>query len=218
MFNSRYGIEQGVLEGEITQMSSIVNFTLHKEVENGDLEEVFPDEIFFYEGAWLFKINGRVYKLPKESYPKYNVGEIVAVAQSYKSLGYQPTDKTPIIRGNKIEFIEFQNHRGWNNKMFVAPNLMPHEIRITNVRIERLQDISDEDCLKVGVVISEPKKGGARMYYPCEYLKSCANKIGWGRVYHTPREAYAVLIDKVSGKVTWDKNPWVWAYDFELVK
>ena len=56
------------------------------------------------------------------------------------------------------------------------------------------------------------------MYYPCEYLKSCANKIGWGRVYHTPREAYAVLIDKVSGKGTWDKNPWVWAYDFELVK
>lgn len=34
----------------------------------------------------------------------------------------------------------------------------------------------------------------------------------------SPREAFSVLIDKVSGKGTWATNPWVFVYEFELVK
>lgn len=37
---------------------------------------------------------------------------------------------------------------GWDNKMFVRAEHMPHRIRITDIRVERLQDISDEDCLR----------------------------------------------------------------------
>lgn len=50
------------------------------------------------------------------------------------------------------------------------------------------------------------------------YAKECANKIGWGLVYDTPQQAYADLIDKISGKLTWERNPYVCVYDFELVK
>lgn len=32
------------------------------------------------------------------------------------------------------------------------------------------------------------------------------------------REAYAALIDKISGKGAWESNPFVFVYDFELVK
>ena len=35
--------------------------------------------------------------------------------------------------------------------------------------------------------------------------------------FHTPREAFAALINRVSGPHTWDCNPWVIAYTFELV-
>ena len=38
------------------------------------------------------------------------------------------------------------------------------------------------------------------------------------RVVYTPREAFAMLIDKVSGRGTWGLNPWVVVYEFELVK
>ena len=103
--------------------------------------------------------------------------------------------------------------------MFVKSELMPHQIRITDVRVEKLQDISGNDCLKEGVVVNEPKiKGGINMYYPCEYLRSCAKEVGWGRVFHTPREAFAHLIYEVSGKDVWAENPYVFVYDFELVK
>ena len=36
--------------------------------------------------------------------------------------------------------------------------------------------------------------------------------------FDTPREAFAALIDKVSGKGTWESNPYVWVYEFELMK
>lgn len=216
MFNDKYGLTKAVLKGRKTQTRRIVNLTLHKEVENDDLEEVFPDEIFFYEGAWLFKINGKVYELPKESYPKYNVGEIVAIAQSYKDAGYEcynyrDTDEYMFFIKEGKDFAV--SPAGVRNKMFVAANLMPHQIRITDVRIERLQDISDEDCLKEGI-IKKWHVPACRNYY---YVPNIEVKTING-VYNTSKKAYAVLIDKVSGKWTWQKNPYVFVYDFELVK
>lgn len=35
---------------------------------------------------------------------------------------------------------------------------------------------------------------------------------------NTQREAFAILIDKVSGRGTWERNPWVVVCEFELVK
>lgn len=96
--------------------------------------------------------------------------------------------------------------------MFVRADLMPHQIRITNVRVEHLQDISDDDCIKEGVVEN------INRYYPCQFLKDCAAELGWGLTYATPQIAYAILIDRTSGNGTWKSNPIVFVYDFELVK
>jgi hypothetical protein len=84
---------------------------------------------------------------------------------------------------------------------------MPHKIQITGVRIERLQDISNEDCLKEGIVAI---KGGFG--------------VGFGENYNvfgeTPREAFAALIDRpgVGRKGLWESNPWVVVYTFKLIK
>lgn len=39
-----------------------------------------------------------------------------------------------------------------------------------------------------------------------------------GFYFDDHREAFASLIDKVSGRGTWGQNPWVVAYEFELRK
>lgn len=36
--------------------------------------------------------------------------------------------------------------------------------------------------------------------------------------YYDIKKTFSKLIDKVSGKGTWDSNPYVFVYDFELVK
>lgn len=206
MFNDKYGLTKSVLEGRKTQTRRFIPkefFTLQWDERDDTLvvENEFGDFI----------------DIRNTKFCMLKVGEIVAVAQNYTACGGFMDDGTP--RWDYISCIVGSKNRGWSNKMFVKPELMPHQIKITNVRIERLQYISDDDCLSEGIVVNEPKiKGGVKSYYPCEYLKSCADKVGWGRVFDTPRKAYAELIDKVSGKGTWESNPYVFVYDFELIK
>lgn len=213
MFNDKYGLTKAVLDGSKTQTRRVITYpkTFHgKDVCGYYVCRRATDraitEVCMYDENESFIDEGQIL-------PKYKVGEVVAVAQSYKDLRYQPTDKTPIIRGSKIEFIEFQEHKGWTNKMFVAPDLMLHEIRITNVRIERLQDISDDDCLEEGI-IKKWHAPACKNYY---YVPGVEVK-GVKDVHDTPQEAFAHLINKVSRKDVWSKNPYVFVYDFELVK
>lgn len=228
MFSDEFMLTQAVLEGRKTQTRQLLTLTLHKKADRGNaLIEVSPSKVFFEDGKWKFVYDDYVFLLPKENYPKYDVAEVVAVAQSYRSIAEELENcknATCAAHYEKnvqkaSEYISWMEHPGFNNKMFVAAYMMIHQIRITDVRVEKLQDISGDDCLKEGVVVNEPKiKGGINMYYPCEYLRSCAKEVGWGRVFHTPREAFAHLINKVSRKDVWSENPYVFVYDFELVK
>ena len=96
--------------------------------------------------------------------------------------------------------------KGSYNKMFVKADLMPHRIRITNIRVERLQDISEEDCIAEGI---QDKTYQETHFY-------CITKDNTR--YVTPIGPYRKLIDKLSGKDTWDRNPLVFVYEFELIK
>lgn len=130
--------------------------------------------------------------------PNYLIGEVVAIAQCYYNVyGYETCISE---RGEKDS--------GIFNKMFVRAESMPHHIKITNIRVEHLQDISDEDCLKEGLIYSPV---GVNHYGFYSQKDNCVY------YFYTPREAFAALIDKVSGKGTWDSNPLVWVYEFELV-
>lgn len=80
---------------------------------------------------------------------------------------------------------------------------------MTDLKVERLQDISDEDCIKEGVLYSDK--------YAMPYgISDSKAPNGVFFYYSTPREAYADLIDRISGRGTWQSNPFVFAYDFEL--
>lgn len=124
-----------------------------------------------------------------------------------KSLGY---DVNSIDRGPNLNIRGLmKDSAGWNNKMFVQADACKHHIEIIDIKVEHLQDISEEDCLKEGV--NEDNKGIQYSFY---------SNIGYCGQYpfNTPREAFAALIDKVSGKGTWECNPFVWAYEFCLIK
>lgn len=148
------------------------------------------------------------------------VGEVVAVAQSYKDAGIEFVPiKQSVLAGKKSD----ARQHGWtkhmaafNNKMFTAADILPNRILITDVRVERLQDISNEDCIAEGVGISATdNRIGTPFSVPFNYYIGKDEK---GYRYSTPREAYAALIDKISGKGVWDSNPYVFVYEFELVK
>lgn len=198
MFNDKYGLTKSVLEGKKTQTRRFIPkefFTLQWDERDDTLvvENEFGDFI----------------DIRNTKFCMLKVGEIVAVAQNYTACGGFMDDGTP--RWDYISCIVGSKNRGWSNKMFVKPELMPHQIKITNVRIERLQDISDDDCLAEGVekIISED---GTPRYYVKDWKGDTI------LATYTPQNAYSFLIDKVGKKGDWDSNPYVFVYDFELIK
>lgn len=232
MFNDKFLLTQAVLDGRKTQTRRIIKSSDAFERVNPDFDWDRED-IKNWENSFTLTVQNMSEEEKKNcfdyllAHPKYKVDEVVAVSQSYCSIADELENCNNASCAahyeknvqKASEYISWMEHPGFNNKLFVAADMMIHRIRITDVRVERLQEITDECCLKEGVVVNEPKiKGGINMYYPCEYLRSCAKEVGWGRVFHTPREAFAHLINKVSKKGTWESNPYVFVYDFELVK
>lgn len=187
MFNDKYGLTQAVLDGRKTQTRRIAY------MPNGFI--IFDDKDFQLKkldnGQALLTLCNNGFETAH-----YKIGEEVAIAQRYSDIAD--------THGQELAQLP-----GWNNKMFVKADLMPHRIRITNIRIERLQDISEEDCLKEGIWRDNNVGFEGTTYW----YHGLANSS-----FRTAKEAYAALIDKISGKDTWEGNPWVFVYEFELVK
>lgn len=184
MFKDKFGLTQAVLEGRKTMTRRIACY--------GEFSEPC---VGFEDDNKCYLYNGMV----KEAVSQYYIGETVAIAQSYKVA--KVTYRSYLIAtDNKGKGYV----KGFLNKMYVRPDLMPHHIRITNIRVERLQDISDEDCLKEGI---RRKKFGDSMHYYFERNKG----------FYSAKDAFSILIDKVSGKGTWNSNPYVFVYEFELI-
>lgn len=211
MFNDRYGLTDAVIEGRNTMTRRLVPGSLTEQwIE-------FVSDAPSVGGVYVHESEKDFYE--RET-PRYKVGEIVAVAQNYFSTYDESKWESGIWYNEFADGSDITNHAGWINKMFVKAEYMPHQIRITGIRCERLQDISDEDCMKEGVV------GGIIGYYvpgiQCkDWSKESYVDTEDGRtwkLFPTPRQAFAALIDKVSGRGTWKSNPWVVVYEFELVK
>lgn len=213
MFNDKFGLTQAVLEGRKTMTRRICKYD--RPDESWDIVfPVFGSKDYDNEGNLVSPLFGAFGWKNKDgdftgwNNPLYKFGEVVAIAQSYRDSGYSPDSLDRHPKDLSVRGL-MKNSAGWNNKMFVKSYACKHHIKITNVKIERLQDISDEDCLKEGII------------HVSTFLGQ--------KIYHTPhvngsylstnvaQEAFAYLIDKVSGKGTWESNPFVFAYEFVLV-
>lgn len=167
---------------------------------------VIPNSVLVNLGVNKHTFEQKKADLIKES--PYNVGEVIAVAQCYQDI--YNTLNTDILRLNVL-----MASAGWSNKMFVRAEEMPHTIRILDIRAEQLQDISEDDCLKEGIEVNPintiKRLYGYEVVYNGPYMGS---KYRW---YGSIRDAFAGLIDRVSGKGTWESNPYVYVYEFELL-
>lgn len=201
MFNEKFGLETAVLNG--TKTMTRRQFYIPKKLQYLYMPD---DTIRIYETQHegdIIQWCDSNENVRMTFYPKYVIGEVVAIAQSYKDCGNMPDygldeDGYPIMPKRSSFF----------NKMFVKADLMPHHIRITDVKAERLQDISEEDCLKEGIVD-----------YGLEYDDYGDPQYGYknSQMFINPIDAFRSLIDKVSGKGTWNIDPYVWVYEFELI-
>ena len=81
-------------------------------------------------------------------------------------------------------------------------------LEITDVRVERLQDITAEDAQSEGVQPIEEDHFGCYPLY----------NEGYTSITIDPRCSFATLWSSIYGEKSWDGNPWVWVVEFKRVE
>lgn len=200
MFNDKYGLNNDVLKKVKTMTRRLANCP---KTFNGKYVSGFRvcTNQQGYQFTYLVDQDECEIEGSYDVLSKYKIGEVIAIAQSYKDIDIDPHFLISAVDDGIVAM----DSPGWTNKMFVRAELMIHHIRITNVRFEHLQNISDEDCLKEGI----------KMFKNCKGETVYGNNTG--ACYTTPKSAFMSLIDGVSDKGTWESNPWVEVYEFELL-
>lgn len=183
MFNDQFGLTKAVLSGSKTMTRRVAY--------NNDIVETYRTINFVHKNK-LAMFDG----WEQVALSRYGVGEIVAIAQSYHSL-----IESGCIDINWLDYT-CDCSAGYENKMFVRADVMPYGIKISDIKVERLQDISRDDILREGIQYD---------------VKKDRFMIG-NKGFYFAKEAFAYLIDRTLGNGTYEKNPWVFVYTFQLVK
>ena len=164
---------------------------------------------------------------------QYEVGEKVALAEAYgfiwRDLNAIPDKQIAYMR--RLRSVLNVEHPSiipaWENKLFVRPELMRYQIEITGKRTEHLQDISDEDILREGVIHGMCSSRNIETGETGDYtwLDIKRKKLPNGHyhvnikhnVHSNIRECFIEMINHICGKGTWEQNPEVYVYTFKLI-
>lgn len=204
MFNDKFGLTQAVLDGRKTMTRRIVSEKLLDRWTDYDdfcnsisVENIHTERQYYYEKDFFL-----------DNSP-YKVGEVLAIAQRYSDI----LDSLPegfIRKSDGYVSSIISTSAGLNNKMFVKADLMPRHIEITGIKVECLQDISDEDCLKEGIIHAYTNNDGIKIYHTPHTKRGYLST-------DIPQQAFEFLINKVSGKGVFQSNPYVFVYEFKLI-
>jgi hypothetical protein len=206
-----------VVSGEKTQTRRIIKYNdLYRTYNDGgcsrdEIREIKNEPLIFihpeedYEIAMDYLLKHSRCKLGERLYLKepYRVtSDLGDILMDIKLLG-RPVPSV------KYKYYNIYSGNDWKNKLFMPAKFARYFIEITGVRVERLQDISDEDCIKEGIVKVDSLSTWKSYALPesPDYAE-----------FYTPQQAYADLIDSISGNGTWESNPFVWVYDFKLTE
>lgn len=229
MFDDRFGLTKAVLDGIKPMTRRIAYGGEIKDIHTGYITEgVAAGSLALCDGCMIVAKS------------KYKLGEVVAVAQSYKDLGYTKEwveqHISPNPNAKPTDPFE-KKYPGWNNKMFVPAELnKAHQIRITDIKAEKLQDISDMDSRKEGVIpvtwrqylkqdwgdLSPQKYIDHNVWTLPIFKEGILDP--WAESHpdefmaDRPSTAFNVLIRKMMGMKKWESNPYVFAYSFKLIK
>lgn len=138
----------------------------------------------------------------------------------------QPRMKYFVYKASDIQFTDKKNSLCWRPSIHMPKEAARIFLRVTNVCVERLQDITEDGVCKEGAEPLISCKYEHTVYYLEGKMEACFNT---GCCSYCPalEETYAELFGKLVWNKTiktidkniygWDANPWVWVIEFERV-
>lgn len=97
---------------------------------------------------------------------------------------------------------------GWQPSLFMPKIISRIWLKVTNVRVERLLDISEADAIAEGIISHKGVPGE----YPSETMYK--DYLGTSCVI-SPIHSYFTLWDSINGAGSHKENGWVWVIEFE---
>lgn len=219
-FDDRFGHTDFVLSGRKTMKRVLLDIPFVRYDEIRDVKPIDGKGRFC---AVLYGRKSGVFEHKVRAY--HTVGETIAVGQSYRDAGI-PSDT--IMEGKAVRQGEnnaewrdswygqdgewyIDQLRGWLDKTLTKPDIMPNRVVMINVSCERIQGITEDDCIKEGLRFEDGLwryGSGENDFYMPKYASE----------EKSPITAFHKMIDEAYGEGTWDRNPYAIAYEFELEK
>lgn len=127
---------------------------------------------------------------------------------------YRATDAVPDLR---YEDVEQQNDPmcRWRPSIFMPRWASRITLEITDVRVERLKDISDGDAMAEGIYTELTKEDTA---HGDMWIGTRINGSKCVLMPGVPQLHYSDLWESINGAGSWNANPWVWVVEFKRIE
>ena len=173
---------KAILEGRKTQTRRVIKANdIHLVSDDVSFKEVNEDFVFTFKWKYAPKFDVDLSPIAKQ-------GDILWVRETFSIYlnEYLFKSTNTIFKGVK-----------WKPSIHMPKAVAQVWLKITDIRVERLQDISEEDAKEEGVEKHE-----------CEYIN---------RKETSYRNGFFSLWVDINGSESLNKNPWVWVIEFKVI-
>ncbi|MBP6386376.1 MAG: hypothetical protein KA327_07100 [Pseudarcicella sp.] len=133
--------------------------------------------------------------------PVAKVGDIIWVRETYRDI--EQDFGNPRYEYKATENINLIDK--WKPSLFMQKDACRLWLKVVNVRIEKLHQITDEDARSEGVEYST--EFGYKLYSKNDFFSK----------HLSASDSYMSLWEKINGEGSWKSNPWVFVYEFEVI-
>lgn len=124
---------------------------------------------------------------------------------------YYKADHHPLNEEWRQEMISHGYPYKWKSGRFMPKYACRLKLKVTNIRVERVQGISYEDAVLEGIESSNEFQSNEG--YLHQYKDYIVDDFALDAV-----DSYHTLWESINGKYSWQSNPWVWVIEFERIK
>jgi len=188
---------QAILDGKKTQTRRVI-----KPQPDGEIKANIPYEFYGTKTERIFT-DTKAYLAP------CSVGDILWVRETWAKRVYSD-NRYYYKADDNLGAIFNREGDKWRPSIFMPREAARIFLKVTNVRVERLQEITAEDVIREGIKYSD--SGPYHWHVLDTKLNAWIN-------FHFHDEAFKHLWDSLNAKrgYGWDTNPWVWVIEFEKI-
>lgn len=151
--------------------------------------------------------------------PYGKVGDVIWVRESYKIDGSMNHGESVLgvtykaggrwIQNDSKEVFEIfhKSKGGWRPSIHIPKAAARIWLQVEDIKVERLQDISEEDAVAEGLKVQQTKLGESYFDYTTGYHNGLFK----------PRASFRTLWQSLHSPESWEANPWVWAVKFKVL-